>query len=101
MSKFYTCLYNNNVLSKSQINIVLEKLFNLVKNEISNKIIIEEIFENILIIVKNLEEELSDGDYIIDQLKEIYSLLIETNISKKINFKLIDFFENNDIEMED
>ena len=101
MSKFYTCLYNNNVLSKSQINIVLEKLFNLIKTELSNKSIVEEIFENILIIVKNLEEELNDGDYIIDELKEIYTLLIETNISKKINFKLMDFFDNNDIDMDD
>ena len=101
LSKFYTCLYNNNVLSKSQINIVLEKLFCLVKNEITEKKIIEEIFENILIIAENMEEELSDGDYIIDELKEIYLLLSETNISKKMSFKLLDFFENNDIEIDD
>lgn len=101
LSKFYTCLYNNNVLSKSQLNIVLDKLFSLVKSEITEKKTVEEIFENILIIAENIQEELSDGDYIIDELKEIYVLLTETNVSKKMSFKLLDFFENNDIEIDD
>lgn len=101
LSKFYTCLYNNSVLSKNQITIVLKKLFILVKSEITDKKIIEEIFENILIIADNIGEELSDGDYIIDELKEIYLLLNKSNISKKMSFKLLDFFENNDIEIDD
>lgn len=106
LSLFYTCLYENNVLSKDSIERILNKLFSLVKQETNkevntdmNKKIVEEIFENILIIVNKLS--ITDDDKIVDDLKEMYEIITNKNVSKKIGFKLLDFFESNDIEVDE
>lgn len=104
LSKFYTCLNKKEILSNKNITDILKKLLNLVETEINkkdNKKIIEEIFENILIIVNNLSDELIEDDKVIDDLKEIYELISEKNVSKKIEFKMLDFFENNDIDVDE
>ena len=64
-----------------------------------NKKIVEEIFENILIIVNKLS--ITDDDKIVDDLKEMYEIITNKNVSKKIGFKLLDFFESNDIEVDE
>lgn len=104
LSKFYTFLNKKEVLSNTNITGILTKLLNLVQeavNKDNNKKIIEEIFENVLIIINNLDEELIEDEKIIDELKEIFEFISTNNISKKIEFKMLDFFEKNDIDIDE
>lgn len=101
LSKFYTFLNKKEVLSNDNITGILFKLLNLVKDSINkdnNKKIIEEVFENVLIIINNLDEDLIEDEKIIDELKEIFEFISTNKISKKIEFKMLDFFEKNDID---
>lgn len=104
LSKFYTCLNKKTVLSNNHIQQILNKLFTYVRENYELKEckgVIEEVFENVLIILDNLNEDLIENEKIIDELKEIFCLINENNVSKKISFKLLDFFENNDIDVDE
>ena len=92
------------MLSDNHIEQILNKLFEFVRDnweEKENKAVIEEVFENVLIILDNLNEDLIENEKVIDEIKEIYNLINENNVSKKISFKLLDFFENNDIDIDE
>ena len=104
LSKFFTCLNKKNVLSDNHIQQILKMLFTYVKENYESKEckgVIEEVFENVLIILDNLNENLIENEKIIDGIKEIFYLINENNVSKKISFKLLDFFENNDIDVDE
>ena len=83
---------------------LVEKLFGLFQKHIQEKQIIEEIFENIVIIINDLSSEIMNeqvGDYIQEHLVKFYKCLQETKTSKKIIFKLLDIFEEIDIDIDE
>lgn len=99
---FYMELYKYEILGNDEINILLDKLFKLIK-ETTNKLIFDEIYENIDIILKEIGGDLMEeqiGDKIQKNLIDILDILNETNISKKIKFKIFDIIEILDIELE-
>tara|TARA_B100001093_G_C26859743_1_gene1029360 strand:- start:2391 stop:3305 length:915 start_codon:yes stop_codon:yes gene_type:complete len=101
---FYTQLYKYDILGNSDIELLVEKLFTLFQKHIQEKQIIEEIFENIVIIITNLSSEIMNeqvGDYIQENLVKIYKCLHEKKTSKKIIFKLLDIFEEMDIDIDE
>tara|TARA_B100000795_G_scaffold268596_3_gene255898 strand:- start:19479 stop:20372 length:894 start_codon:yes stop_codon:yes gene_type:complete len=97
---FYTELYKYDILGNIEIQVLVEKLFKLFETNTDKKII-EEIFENIAIMLKELGSELlesSIGDMITENLIKIYTSLKGQKNNKKIIFKLLDMFEELDIE---
>ena len=104
LSKFYTFLNKKDVLSNDNISDIVSKLLNLVEEQVdkdNSKNVIEEIFENVVIIINNLSETLLEDEKLIDDLKDMYEVISTNNISKKIEFKMLNFFESNDIEVDE
>jgi len=98
---FYTELYKHNILGNDELKKLIEKLFYLFDNNTNNKKIIEEIFENIDIILKEIGSILMReriGNFITTNLINIHQILKKNNISRKIQFKLLDIFEELDID---
>jgi hypothetical protein len=98
---FYMELYKYDILGNDDLQILIEKLFDLFKKNTRDKQIIEEIYENINIILKEIGAELmneSIGKIIRVNLISIYNILKKNKISKKIIFKLFDIFEELDID---
>ena len=104
LSKFYTFLNKKDVLSNDNISDIVSKLLNLVEEQVdkdNSKNVIEEIFENVVIIINNLSETLLEDEKLIDDLKDMYEVISTNNISKKIEFKMLNFFESNDIDVDE
>ncbi len=98
---FYTELYKYKILGNNDLQILLEKLFKLFKTNIDNKKIIEEVYENINIVLNEIGSDLmneSIGEIIRSNLIDIYNILSNNKSSKKIIFKLLDIFEELDID---
>ena len=97
---FYAELYKYEILSNDEIQILVEKMFTLIYNS-NEKNLTEEIFENINIIIKELGDTILNEplfDIIQDNLIKFYNIINKNNISKKIKFKLLDIFEEYDID---
>ena len=108
LTNFYTNLYKKNIISENQIYDLLKLLLSKsqIKIEEKNKDVVNEIFENIYIIITNLENDIvnqydNGDDTITSLLIELYENIKLNKISKKIEFKLIDYFDDNDIEFND
>lgn len=108
LTNFYTNLYKKDIISKNKIYDLLFLLINKCKEKITEnkKNIVNEIFENIYIIITNLEsyivQEYDNGDEnVVSMLIELYDNIKTNKVSKKIEFKLIDYFDDNDIEFSD
>jgi len=105
LSLFYTNLYNFNILSNDDMFVILEQLINKMFNYIESKNtnILEEIFENINIILKNIGTNISKEkekyNNMIEKTMEIYNIINDKKISKKITFKMLDSFEDLNIEL--
>tara|TARA_X000000368_G_C23057890_1_gene724941 strand:+ start:4399 stop:5283 length:885 start_codon:yes stop_codon:yes gene_type:complete len=105
LSLFYTNLYNFNILSNDDMFVILEQLINKMFNYIESKNtnILEEIFENINIILKNIGTNISKEkekyNNMIEKTMEIYNIINDKKISKKITFKMLDLFEDLNIEL--
>ena len=98
---FYTELYKYEILGNDEFHGLIENLFDLFKKNSDNKKIIEEIYENINIILKEIGSDLmneSIGDMIRENLISIYHILNKNKTSKKITFKILDIFEELDID---
>ena len=98
---FYTELYKYSILGNDDLQILLKKLFKLFKTNIENKQIIEEIYENINIVLNEIGTVLMNepiGKIIKSNLIDIYNILKNKKNSKKIIFKLLDNFEELDID---
>ena len=103
LTKFYTYLYKYDILKADDIFTILHSLTKKMNSEIQNKQIdvLEEIFENINIILINIGKAISSHTSYkmrCNDLINIYNVLNKNNISKKIQFKLIDLFEELDID---
>ena len=88
-------------MGNNDLQILLEKLFKLFKTNIDNKKIIEEVYENINIVLNEIGSDLmneSIGEIIRSNLIDIYNILSNNKSSKKIIFKLLDIFEELDID---
>jgi len=97
---FYTELYKYDILGNDEIQILVDKMFCLIY-ESKEKNLTEEIFENINIIIKELGDVLLNEplfDIIQEKLIEFYNKINKNNTSKKIKFKLLDIFEEFDID---
>ena len=108
LTNFYTNLYKKDIISEKQIYDLLKLLLSKsqMKIEEKNKDVVNEIFENIYIIITNLESDIvnqydNGDDTITSLLIELYNNIKVNKISKKIEFKLIDYFDDNDIEFSD
>jgi hypothetical protein len=105
LSLFYTNLYNFNILSNDDMFVILEQLINKMFNYIESKNtnILEEIFENINIILKNIGTNISKEkkkyNNMMEKTMEIYNIINDKKISKKITFKMLDLFEDLNIEL--
>tara|TARA_B100000900_G_scaffold414595_1_gene441696 strand:- start:389 stop:1294 length:906 start_codon:yes stop_codon:yes gene_type:complete len=101
LTLFYTNLYKLNLLGNGDIFSLLDKLFEKMFLSEHTSELYEEIFENISIIINNLSDDLSitsHWDNVSQKLTEIYELLKKNNKSKKIVFKLLDIFDELDID---
>ena len=100
---FYTELYKYEILGNDDITILIEKLFNLMKTT-NNKQVFEEVYENIDIILTEIGEELMNeetSELIQNNIIDIFSILNETKLSKKIKFKLLDIIDILDIDIDE
>jgi len=98
---FYMELYKYDILGNDDLKILIKTLFDLFKTNSNNKQLVEEIYENIDIILKEIGKTLMSeqiGKFIQENLIDIYNILKKNKISKKINFKLLDIFEELDID---
>ena len=103
LTLFYTNLYKHEILQDDDMFVLLEKLFQKAKISYSDNTLFEEIFENILIILNNIGEILSDDnqwDNISSHIIEIYNYINENKTSKKMLFKLGDLLDDLDIDYE-
>jgi hypothetical protein len=103
LTLFYTNLYKHEILQDVDMFVLLEKLFQKAKISYSDNTLFEEIFENILIILNNIGEILSDDnqwDNISSHIIEIYNYINENKTSKKMLFKLGDLLDDLDIDYE-
>ena len=103
LTLFYTNLYKHDILQESDMFMVLEKLLQKAKESYSDKTLFEEIFENILIILKNIGAGLCEDDKwdnISSCLVDIYNYISENKISKMILFKIGDLLDDLDIDYE-
>lgn len=101
LTLFYTNLYKLDLLTNTDIFTLLNKLFEKMLLNEHTKELYEEIFENISIIVNSLGENLSrsnEWDDVSQKLTDIHKLLSKNNKSKKIIFKLLDIFDDLDID---
>ena len=83
--------------------LLLDKLIQKTRNSYNDVSLFEEIFENILIILSSIGEELSDDnqwDAIVNNIIEIYEYIRQHKISKKIMFKISDVLDDLDIDYE-
>ena len=93
------------LLSNDDMFVILEQLINKMFNYIESKNtnILEEIFENINIILKNIGTNISKEkekyNNMIEKTMEIYNIINDKKISKKITFKMLDLFEDLNIEL--
>jgi hypothetical protein len=105
LSLFYTNLYNFNILSNDNMFVILYQLINKMFDYIESKNtnILEEIFENINIILTNIGENISKDQEKYNNMNEkiikIYNIINENKISKKITFKMMDLFEELNIDL--
>jgi len=80
---------------------LINKMFNYIESKNTN--ILEEIFENINIILKNIGTNISKEkekyNNMIEKTMEIYNIINDKKISKKITFKMLDLFEDLNIEL--
>lgn len=98
---FYMELYKYDILGNNELKILIETLFDLLKINSNNKQLVEEIYENIDIILKEIGKDLMNepiGDFIQENLINIYNVLKTNKISRKLIFKLLDIFEELNID---
>jgi len=98
---FYMELYKYDILGNDDLKILIKTLFDLFKTNSDDKQLVEEIYENIDIILKEIGKTLMGepiGKFIQENLIDIYNILKKNKISRKINFKLLDIFEELDID---
>jgi len=98
---FYMELYKYDILGNDDLKILIKTLFDLFKTNSDDKKMVEEIYENIDIILKEIGKTLMGepiGKFIKENLIDIYNILKKNKISRKINFKLLDIFEELDID---
>jgi hypothetical protein len=103
LTLFYTNLYKQEVLNENDMFLLLDKLIQKTRNSYNDVSLFEEIFENILIILSSIGEELSDDnqwDAIVNNIIEIYEYIRQHKISKKIMFKISDVLDDLDIDYE-
>ena len=75
---FYMELYKYGILGNNDLKILIETLFDLLKINSNNKQLVEEIYENIDIILKEIGKDLMKepiGDFIQENLINIYNIL--------------------------
>ena len=98
---FYMELYKYGILGNNDLKILIETLFDLLKINSNNKQLVEEIYENIDIILKEIGKDLMKepiGDFIQENLINIYNILKTNKFSRKLIFKLLDIFEELNID---
>ena len=112
LTHFYCNLYKKDVVSMEQIEKLFEKLCEKIETNFDTMInknseglekkLVEEIFEYVYIILEDLSDVfLTQDNKYLDKVIEIYNVLVENKLSKKVEFKLLDVFEEYDIEVDE
>ena len=97
---FYVELYKHDILGNNEVELIMNRMFDLMGNNDNNDII-EEIFENINIVLTEIDiigEQI--GDEIQERLLDFYNKFNDKKMSKKLKFKFLDLFEELDIDFD-